>query len=231
MSAGNVLMIDDDLFLSERISVLLESQGFSVRTAGTCEDGYQAIRAEAPELLILDLSLPDGDGVSLCKRIRKDYRFPILMLTSRGDAIDKVVGLEVGADDYVPKPFEASELLARIKAQLRRYRDYDSESTAQHLKRKVGPLVLDLDAHTVTANGEPIELTETEYKLLAYMAENVGRALSREMLFESVWGYEIEFNSNSLDVFVYRLRNKLEAKGCPKLLHTMRGYGYKLQAT
>lgn len=225
----NILIVDDDRFLLENISRLLISNGFSVRTATSGEEGLQHIVDHEPDLLILDLGLPGVDGISLCRRIRSKWRFPVLMLTARTDAMDKVIGLEVGADDYLTKPFEPSELLARVRAHLRRYGEYQSEAkpVAQIV---VGDMVVDPDARDAIVAGRATNLTTKEFDLLYYLAQNSGRALSRETLFEQVWGYDIEFSSNSLDVFVYRLRQKLpEPAG--HYIQTVRGYGFKLQSS
>lgn len=222
-----IIIIDDDRFLSDSISRLLEANEFTVRRGFSAEEGYQAIKEGQPDLLILDLGLPDLDGVSLCRRIRTEYRFPILMLTSRTESIDKVVGLEAGADDYLTKPFDAHELLARIRALLRRSNEYVAESVKKN-RIEIGSLNIDLDERTVRVNENELELTSTEYKIIEYLAINRGRAISRDQLFEKIWGYDIEFSSNSLDVLIYRLRAKTEKLTGQKLIQTIRGYGYKI---
>ncbi|MBS1721169.1 MAG: response regulator transcription factor [Armatimonadetes bacterium] len=226
---NSVLLLDDDQFLTESISRLLVTHGFQVRTAHSGGDGIQSIHEEAPDLLVLDLSLPDQDGLTLCRKIRTKWRFPILMLTSRGTSIDKVVGLEVGADDYLTKPFEAPEFLARCRALLRRSTEYAVNQAEQDVLT-VGPLQLDLIAREARVDDHPIVTTDTEFRILEYLARNTGRALSREQIFEHVWGFDIEFSSNSLEVLIYRLRQKLDAHQAGKLIHTLRGFGYKLQA-
>lgn len=222
-----IIIIDDDRFLSDSISRLLESNEFAVRRGFSAEEGYQAIKEEQPDLLILDLGLPDLDGVSLCRRIRTEYRFPILMLTSRTESIDKVVGLEAGADDYLTKPFDAHELLARTRALLRRSNEYVGENVKKN-RIEIGALSIDLDERTVRINESELDLTSTEYKIIEYLAINRGRAISRDQLFEKIWGYDIEFSSNSLDVLIYRLRAKTEKQTGQKLIQTIRGYGYKI---
>lgn len=222
-----IIIIDDDRFLSDSISRLLESNEFAVRRGFSAEEGYQAIKEEQPDLLILDLGLPDLDGVSLCRRIRTEYRFPILMLTSRTESIDKVVGLEAGADDYLTKPFDAHELLARTRALLRRSTEYVGENVKKN-RIEIGALSIDLDERTVRINESELDLTSTEYKIIEYLAINRGRAISRDQLFEKIWGYDIEFSSNSLDVLIYRLRAKTEKQTGQKLIQTIRGYGYKI---
>jgi DNA-binding response OmpR family regulator len=225
-----ILIIDDDRFLADSVRQLLAKEGFGVRKAHSAEEGYQLISEEQPNLLILDLSLPDQDGVSLCRRLRARWHFPILMLTSRTNTIDKVVGLEVGADDYLTKPFDGQELLSRVRAQLRRVSEYLGEPGDQAKPVEIGGLTIDRSAREVRVAGTGVDLTETEFKIIDYLASNRGRAISREQLFDEVWGYELEFSSNTLDVLIYRLRQKLEAVGCPPLIKTMRGYGYKLES-
>lgn len=152
--------------------------------------------------------------------------FPILMLTSKSQAIDKVLGLESGADDYLPKPFDAHELVARIRALLRRAQDYAPSKKSQ--VTHVGGFELDDESRTIRYDSQMLELTDTEYRILHYLGSNAGRAISREQLFETIWGYEIEFNSNSLEVLIYRLRGKLSKAGANQnIIRTLRGYGYK----
>jgi DNA-binding response OmpR family regulator len=227
---ASILVVDDDRFLSEAIRKLLDANGYAVRLAGSAEEALEAIGSATPDLLVLDLGLPDQDGVSLCRRLRLEHRFPILMLTSRNTAMDKVVGLEVGADDYLTKPFDHHELVARVRAQLRRASEYGKVAEERGSIIEAGGLQVDETSRTASVNGRQLELTELEFKLLSYLAHNKGRALGREALFETIWGYELEFNSNSLEVMVYRLRQKIEKDGGPKVIHTLRGFGYKLEA-
>jgi DNA-binding response OmpR family regulator len=223
---STILIIDDDRFLLDSLQVLLSREHFTVRTATNARDGLQQIVAGPPDLLILDLSLPDEDGFTLCRRVRQKWKFPIVMLTSRSEMMEKVIGLEVGADDYVTKPFEGRELIARIRAQLRRTSEYTGQDAPSDWI-EAGGLRVDFKAHKVFGPKGEAVLTELEFRLLAYFVQNAGRALSREQLFESVWGYDDAFNSNSLEVIVHRLRSKLEASGAQKPISTVRGYGYR----
>ncbi|HWA82749.1 MAG TPA: response regulator transcription factor [Fimbriimonadaceae bacterium] len=225
---NEILVVDDDPFLRESLKRLLSSNGFTVRAAAAAREGFIQIAENAPDLLILDLSLPDEDGLTLCRRIRAKWKFPIVMLTSRSDLLDKVVGLEVGADDYLTKPFEARELIARVRANLRRQTEYQP-AKGQDEVIEIGPLRLDTASRKATMRENPVTLTALEFRLLHYFVANSGRVLEREALFETVWGYEEEFNSNSLDVFVYRLRTKLEKASGTKLIHTVRGCGYRFE--
>lgn len=225
---SRLLIVDDDNFLAESLTRFLSGQDYDVVRAGTADEAWQMIEAQAPDLALLDLGLPDQDGISLCRRIRGKWKFPILMLTSRSEAIDKVLGLEAGADDYLPKPFDRHELLARIRALLRRVGDY--QNPAANLPLKSGDLEIDEEARRATIKGNLLELTETEYKILVYLAKNSGRAISREQLFSTIWGYEMAFNSNSLEVLIYRLRGKITEAGGGTPISTLRGYGYKWEA-
>jgi DNA-binding response OmpR family regulator len=225
----SILIVDDDRFLLENLKSLLEGQGYSVRTAATSGEGLGEIGQKVPDLAILDVNLPDFDGVSLARKIRARWKFPIMMLTAKSGSIDKVVGLEVGADDYLTKPFDGVELVARVRALLRRATEYSSE-TASGEHRQVGELVIDESVREAFLGGQPLRLTYKEFALLSYLAANGGRVLSRQSLFEHNWGYDMEFGSNSLDVYIYRLRKKIERNPeKPVYLHTVRGYGYKLE--
>jgi DNA-binding response OmpR family regulator len=225
----DILIVDDDRYLANGLARLLDGNGYQPRHAPDFSSGIREAGLKQPDLMILDLGLPDGDGLTLCRRVRAKWHFPVLMLTSRGTAMDKVVGLEVGADDYLSKPFEASELLARIRALLRRATEYRGQAEATVVAES-GDVRVDLGARTASFAGTELELTETELRLLSLLVQNSGRAISRDSLFESVWGYDPEFGSNSLDVFVYRLRRKLAAAGGDGLVRTVRGFGYKFVA-
>lgn len=225
---GKILIIDDDQFLTKSLARLMEGQGHEVGSANTIEDGWRSLSQSPPDLLILDLSLPDGDGITLCRRIRTQFKFPILMLTSRGDSIDKVMGLEVGADDYLTKPFDAHELAARVKALLRRQTEYGSAATPG-APLELGAIQIDPSARVLRVNGAEVTLTQTEFDLLFHLASRPGIAQDRNEVFRAVWGYDSEFSSNSLDVLVYRLRTKLKEAGAPDVILTVRGFGFKFQ--
>ena len=218
--SAKILVIDDDQFLMDSVKRFLSINGFQVDTASNGEDALALIVDNCPDLALLDLGLPGVDGISLCRRIRSKWRFPVVMLTARTDAMDKVVGLEVGADDYLTKPFEPAELLARVRAHLRRSQEYAQEPKP----------TIESDFRTVNVVGREIELTAKEFDLLLYLCQNSGRVISREVLFEQVWGYDIEFSSNTLDVFVYRLRQKL-GNSAGSYIKTVRGVGYKIQVS
>jgi len=227
---ARVLIVDDDPFLLQSLERLLSGEGYSVRSASSGEEALSILTDEQADLVILDLGLPGIDGITTCRRLRMRWHIPVLMLTARSDSMDKVVGLEVGADDYLTKPFEPSEFVARVRAQLRRQQEYVlSKAPARPLQ--LGRIEINFERRCVSVAGEPVELTNHEYEIVSYLAENLGRPVSRESLFEAVWGYEMDFNSNSLDVLIYRIRKKLEASpDKPRHLITLRGFGYKLQA-
>lgn len=228
--SAKVLVVDDDPFLLQNLEALLVREGYSVRCAASGEEALSMLSEDPADLVVLDLGLPGIDGVTTCRRMRSRWHMPVLMLTARTDAMDKVVGLEVGADDYLTKPFEPSEFVARVRAQLRRVTEYQ-KSRQEKPALELGHIAVDFDRRHVRVAGEIADLTNREFEIVHHLAENLGRAVSRESLFEAVWGYEMEFNSNSLDVLIYRIRKKLELDpNRPKHLVTLRGFGYKLQS-
>lgn len=225
---SKVLLVEDDRFLQDNVRRLLESEGYAVSGVASGEEAIVRLEREAVDLVVLDLGLPGIDGLTTCRRIRSKWLMPVIMLTARSDAMDKVVGLEVGADDYLTKPFEGTELVARVRAQLRRQQQYDAIQVQQE-KLQIGELEVDFQKRTVNVRGEPAHLTNREFEIVRYLAKNLGRAISRDMLFETVWGYELDFNTNSLDVYIYRIRKKIEEDpNNPIYLQTMRGFGYRL---
>ncbi len=225
---GRILLVDDDRFLLENVSRLMSGQGFEVRTASDGAEALRAVDEFVPEIALLDVGLPDTDGVSLCRRLRESHRFPIIMLTALGESGEKIQGLDAGADDYLTKPFDPGELVARVRAHLRRVQEYTAPTGAI----TIGGLVIDPAGREASVDGRSIELTNKEFALLAHLGANAGKVVSREDLFSHSWGFDISFGSNSLDVYIYRLRRKLEASADkPRYLHTIKGYGYKLEDT
>jgi len=218
-----LLMIDDDARLAAMVRDYLAASGFSVDVAGDVASGLAALSAEPPELLILDLMLPDGDGLDVCRRLRADgYTLPILMLTAKGDPIERVIGLEIGADDYLPKPFEPRELLARIKALIRRASGAPAGSAL-----RFGRLELDRAARVVRIDGQARPLTSHQFDLLVALAERAGRVLSREQLMDLVRGAALEAFDRSVDVHIARIRAAVEDDPRhPKRIITVRGAGY-----
>lgn len=223
-----ILVVDDDRFLLENVIRLLTGEGYCADGVSTGEEAIASVESSTPDLVILDLGLPGIDGLTTCRRIRKAWKGPILMLTARSDSSDKVIGLEVGADDYLTKPFEPNELIARVRAHLRRSKEYTSNVSDGETIR-VGNLIIDFDRRDVLRNDEAVGLTSKEFELVGYLSKNLNRAISRDQLFEHVWGYDSEFNTNSLDVYIYRIRKKIEKDpNNAEHLLTMRGYGYKM---
>ena len=221
---GRVLVVEDDAAIADVLRRALRQEGHEVRSA---EDGVEALElAESfvPDLVILDLGLPKLDGVEVCRRLRAESDAPILILTARTDTDDRVEGLDSGADDYLVKPFERKELLARMRALLRRRPPRGTASLA------VADLRLNPDTREVYRGDRPVELTNREFELLEYLMRNERLVVSRERLLEEVWGYDPMAMTNTIDVFISNLRRKLEAGGEPRVLHTKRGAGYVIKA-
>ncbi|WP_066710749.1 response regulator [Curvibacter delicatus] len=226
----HLLMIEDDARLAGMVSEYLAQSGFAVAHAADASDGLARLQSHEtpPQLIILDLMLPDMDGLEVCRRIRalpgSLAQTPILMLTAKGDPMDRIIGLEMGADDYLPKPFEPRELLARIRAILRRRGDNDPPTTSQ---LNFGSLTIDRDARTVTVSGQACELTSYQFDLLVTLAERAGRVLTRDQIMEAVRGRELEAFDRSIDVHMGRIRAAIEADPKnPKRILTVRGVGY-----
>ena len=223
-------MIDDDEKLVTLMREYLESHGFELAAAHDGNAGVEAALATEPALVILDLMLPGMDGLEVCRRVRQSSRVPILMLTARGEETDRIVGLELGADDYLPKPFNARELLARIRAILRRS-DGGSKDEERSVLR-AGPLVVDTGSRVVTLRGTEVDLTTAEFDLLHALATSAGRVLSREQLLQQVHGEGWAAYDRSVDVHISRIRQKIEDDPRrPALLKTVRGVGYQLVRT
>ena len=217
-----VLIVDDEPHIMELGKLYLEREGFQVEGVGT---GREAIAKQAtgkPDLIILDLMLPDIDGFEVCKQIRAKSDVPILMLTARKEDVDKIVGLELGADDYFTKPFNPRELVARVKAILRRYQSGPkADKTIE-----IGKMRIDLSRHEVTVDGKPVSLRTKEFALLAAFARNPGVVFSREKLLDMVWGFDYYGETRTVDVHVNHLRDKLAGSGAA--IETLRGTGYKM---
>ena len=221
---GRVLVIEDDTEITDALRRSLRHEGYEVRTAG---DGVEALDAAAefiPDLVVLDLGLPRLDGIEVCRQLRADGDVPILILTARTETDDRVTGLDSGADDYLVKPFERQEFLARIRALLRRRPPRGSAALA------VGDLKLNPDTREVHRGDREIELTNREFELLEYLMRNERLVVSRQRLLDEVWGYDPMAATNTIDVFISNLRRKLEEGGEGRLLHTKRGAGYVLKA-
>ena len=227
-----ILVVEDDLTLLETLEYNLSGEGYEVLTAADGLTALEVAREEEPDLVVLDLMLPRLDGFEVCRILRRETSVPILMLTARTDEVDRVVGLEVGADDYLTKPFSMRELLARVKALLRRVRlireEMASAQGASGTEQLVfGDLVIDLDRREVLVRGEAQRLKPKEFELLVFLTRNRGLALSRDLLLERVWGWDYGGGSRTVDVHVRWLREKIEADPAnPELIVTVRGVGY-----
>ncbi|HEY9898083.1 MAG TPA: response regulator transcription factor [Pantanalinema sp.] len=220
---ARILIIEDEPDIAEFIAAELRFEGFEVRVEADGARGLVAVRQESPDLVILDRMLPGMDGLEICKRLRRASDVPILMLTARGDVADRVEGLNSGANDYLPKPFDLDELLARVNAQLRARRP------APRQYFEVGELSLELESREVRRAGEEIALTPKEFDLLAYLMQHARQVKPREQILQAVWGYDFEGEDNVLEVYIRYLRNKIEREGLPKLIHTVRGVGYVIK--
>ncbi len=229
MSEQIVLVIEDEENLLKAIKYNLEQDGYKVQSAMDGEQGLELARQMEPSMIILDIMLPKMDGIEVCRILRRESSVPILMLTAKSEEIDRVVGLELGADDYVTKPFSMRELLARIKAILRRYPLSANGKAAESGKvLKAGKLEVNLSKHEVTLGGKLLELKPREFDLLALLVENAGRALTRDQILEHIWGQDYYGDTRTVDVHIRWLREKIEGDpGSPKQIITIRGVGYR----
>lgn len=228
MKKNTVAIVEDEDDIANLVGLYLERAGFTCYKFKRAESFLDYIKNNVPDIVILDLMLPDADGMDICKAMRKERKFDntaIIILTAKSDEIDKVLGLEMGADDYVVKPFSPRELVARVRAVQRRLRERESEESII----KVGEiLVIDRDKMEVTVSGERVELTPTEFKILLILAEKRGWVFSRERLLEKLWEYEKDTNKRAIDVHIANLRRKLKEAG--KFIKSVKGMGYKLEA-
>lgn len=227
-SKGKLLLIDDDITLTKALSMYLSHAGYEVCTASSGGEGLRAFFTQRPDLVILDIMMPQLDGWEVCRRIREMSTTPILMLTARGQETDRVMGLKLGADDYVCKPFSLKELEARVEAILRRTTKAETRERPRVLY-VTDDLVIDSERWEVRRNGQPIDMTSTEMRLLFYLAENAGRVLSHEQILREVWGPEYVDNVDYTKLFIWRLRQKIEPNPAhPKYILTERGIGYRM---
>jgi len=228
---SKILLVDDERILLDTIRYNLAKAGYQVRAATDGEEALRTARQESPDLIILDVMLPKMDGFDVCRTLRGEGSvMPILMLTARDEELDKLLGLELGADDYLTKPFSMRELLARVKALLRRVEMIQTGREATTKPLREGGLEVDLSSHRVSLQGKPLHVKPKEFDLLAFLMGNRGRAFSREQLLEKVWGYEYAGDSRTVDVHVRWLREKVEADPSrPELIETVRGVGYRFR--
>ena len=232
MPEQKVLVVEDEENLVEALRYNLEREGYDVLTAMDGEKGLELAKGSNPDIIILDIMLPRLDGLEVCRILRRENNTPILMLTAKGEEVDRIVGLELGADDYVTKPFSMRELLARVRAMLRRSRmaSEASSSSAASESYTAGDLEVDLSSHTARIAGVALDLKPREFDLLALLVANKGRAISRDQILERLWGYDYIGDTRTVDVHVRWLREKIETEpGSPKRIITIRGVGYRFE--
>ncbi len=221
-----IYLVEDDDSIRELVSYTLRSTGFEAKGFACAKDFWEAVREELPSLVLLDIMLPDEDGLSILRRLRDNTRtskLPVIMLTAKGTEYDKVVGLDAGADDYIPKPFGMMELVSRVKALLRR----TEPDKVRPVRYQIGPIEADLEKHTVKVNGDPVTLTYKEFELLVYLMENEGIVLTRDRLLSKLWGYDFDGETRTVDVHIRTLRQKLGVASV--YIETVRGVGYKME--
>lgn len=224
-----ILVVDDEKPISDIVKFNLTKEGYEVITAYDGEEALEKVEDDSPDLILLDLMLPKSDGLEVARRVRAKHSIPIIMVTAKDSELDKVVGLELGADDYVTKPFSNRELVARVKANLRR-QDQLVSAEQENNDIKVGDLDINPDAYAVSRHGDQLDLTHREFELLYYLAQHMGQVMTREHLLQTVWGYDYFGDVRTVDVTVRRLREKIEeSPSNPVYLVTRRGVGYYLR--
>ncbi|MEU1207687.1 response regulator transcription factor [Nocardia sp. NPDC056611] len=227
----SVLIVEDEESLADPLAFLLRKEGFEVTVVGDGPSALAEFDRSGADIVLLDLMLPGMSGTDVCKQLRVRGSVPVIMVTARDSEIDKVVGLELGADDYVTKPYSSRELIARIRAVLRRGAGEEPDNGSETAVLEAGPVRMDVDRHTVQVNGKAVTLPLKEFDLLEYLLRNSGRVLTRGQLIDRVWGADYVGDTKTLDVHVKRLRSKIEADPAkPEHLVTVRGLGYKLEA-
>ncbi len=230
MNIGHILIIEDEEHIVELIKFNLENNGYKVSFALDGQKGLELIENEQPDLVLLDLMLPKVDGIDICNRVKNNKNLkdiPIIMLTAKSGEMDKIIGLEIGADDYITKPFSVRELLARIKVVLRRYNTTKNSNLEGSLV--IDDLTIDIDKHEVSREEQIFELTLKEFELLRILALNKGRVLSRSYLLDEIWGYDYFGETRTVDVHIRHLRSKIEDNSGKKYIETVRGVGYKIK--
>jgi DNA-binding response OmpR family regulator len=223
MERGTILVVDDEPNIADLVELYLRRDGYRVVKAGNGEDGLKAVEDHRPRLVVLDVGLPDVDGLEVCRRLRATSTMPVILLTARDTEVDRVLGLELGADDYVTKPFSPAELVARVKAVLRRA---EGGPTAAEIVQ-VGNVAIDAGRREVRVDGEPVAFTTKEFDLLRFLADRSGRALSRQQILDGVWGYDWFGDVRTVDVHIAQVRKKVDAG---VRIATVRGVGYRLDA-
>ncbi|MDO4554881.1 MAG: response regulator transcription factor [Lachnospiraceae bacterium] len=225
-----VLIVDDEKEIADLLGVYFENEGFEVSTAATVAEAWHKITSESISIALLDIMLPDGDGFSLCKKIREEYLFPVIMLTAKSEEMDKITGLTFGADDYVTKPFRPMEVVARVKAQLRRTNRYNRSQEHEEDSYMNDGLVLNVKAHECFVDGHLLNLTPTEFTILQYLYEHRGEVVSAEDLFHEIWKDEyFEKGTNTITTHIRHLREKMNDTEQPRYIKTVWGVGYKIE--
>ena len=227
----HILVVDDEPEIADLVGVYLRSEGFTVHTCGTAQEALDTLERQSVDLAILDVMLPDKSGFDLCGELRREHRFPVLMLTAKSSDMDKITGLTIGADDYITKPFNPLELVARVKAQLRRYTRYNSAQEKAPASEVIdfNGLVIDRGTHQCTLYDKELNLTPIEFDILWMLCSNRGQVISAERLFETVWGEKYLDRNNTVMVHIRRLREKMgEPSRDPRFIKTVWGVGYKV---
>ncbi|AST93569.1 MULTISPECIES: response regulator transcription factor [Sutcliffiella] len=233
MKENMILIVEDEREIGELVRDYLNANGYQVIIAEDGEEGLQKFKQRNPMLVVLDVMLPKKSGIDVCREIRLTSNVPIIMMSAKKSETDKIIGLGIGADDYIAKPFSPSELVARIKAQLRRYTDY-SELKPMNTENvlRVANLVINVKGHTVTVSGKKVELSAKEFQLLHFMANNKGQVFSKEQLFDTIWGYDSYGDMNAVTVYIRKIREKIEdIPSQPKFIVTVWGVGYKFDGS
>lgn len=226
-----ILVVDDETSIVTLLKFNLEQNGFEVVTANDGLEAIEQVKKESPDVMVLDLMLPKMDGMDVVKTLRLDkIHVPVLMLTAKDDEFDKILGLEMGADDYMTKPFSPREVVARVRAILRRIDFEANQVTTEDNTIKIGELTIDYDNYSIYKNDKKIDLTKKEYELLVYLSKNNGRVLSRDQLLNGIWQFDFDGDTRIVDVHIGKLREKIEDNPkSPKYIHTVRGFGYKME--
>ena len=227
--AERILLVEDEEKLARMVELELKYEGYQVDKAADGRTGLDMAQAGDYDLILLDIMLPALNGMEVLRRLRRESLVPVIMLTARDTVMDKVAGLDAGADDYITKPFAIEELLARIRAALRNKAEGAAEVPGQVGKLMAGPLTMDVDRHEVSVNGQEVELTRREFDLLRYLLENKEKVVTREVLLDNVWGFDFVGETNTVDVYIRFLRSKIDERFHIKLIHTVRGVGYVIR--
>ena len=227
--AEKILLVEDEEKLARMVELELKYEGYQVDKAADGRTGLDMAQTGDYDLILLDIMLPALNGMEVLRRLRRESLVPVIMLTARDTVMDKVAGLDAGADDYITKPFAIEELLARIRAALRNKAEGAAEVPGQVGKLMAGPLTMDVDRHEVSVNGQEVELTRREFDLLRYLLENKEKVVTREVLLDNVWGFDFVGETNTVDVYIRFLRSKIDERFHIKLIHTVRGVGYVIR--